>query len=128
MVAIDVDTGAISLHWFCPHVNQRESDDVNQPWREMRLDVARNGSRKYIDTIDNSTDSVGAVITFNADGRLSAQAIKDIVELQDSLCPPGSPELFAIAPYKPTIPGIWPDSAPRRWHMGIKWGGEDEWI
>ena len=126
VVAIDGKTGGINLHWYCPHSNQKESDDVNAPWRGMTLDVARNGSRKYIDTIDNTTDSVGAVITFVSTGHLSAQAIKDIVDLQDSLCPPGSPELFSMPPFRVGLPGVSQGPGRARWHLGIRWAGEDD--
>ena len=109
---------------MCPYKGSVWTDDVNDKWKELSLldkggqvaGDAEHGSHRYVDCISEA--SVGMVVHINRDRYLSAQSVKDLTDLQYSLCPAGSPELLAIPP--PTTE----NRTKVRWMIGLKWADE----
>lgn len=98
----------VQVQWYCPYWGTEHTDNINNKWVLMTL--AGTPKRRYVDTI--ALETIGAIVHLNKTKFLSAQAVKDIVELQHSLCPAGSPELSAIPPTGPN----------QNWIFGLHWG------
>ena len=111
----EADKREYQIQRYGPYAGLSYTSNVNDKWRLMTLAQDKGRDIKYTQWVDWRT--IGAVIHINKDHHLSAQSVKDLVDLQYNLCPPGSPKLCAIPP---------PQAANRncRWTIGLQWAGE----
>ena len=107
------------MQWLCPYNGSSFTDNINDKWKLQELLEAQNGSKKYVDP--QPPESIGAVIYIKRDLHVSAQSIKDIVDLQGSLCPEGSPQLLALPPLQPKDQVLL-QTKGGKWIFGLCWG------